>query len=82
MAQTHGLFTDIQENAIGTRLVTRYRRIWWTVYTLERSLGSSFGVPTGLDDEDITAPYPSAMKVSSTAISETICPKPASSWEN
>jgi len=82
MAQARGMFTDIQESAIGTRLVTRYRRIWWNVYTFDRRLGSSFGVPTGLDDEDTTAPYPSAMKISSTTISETICPNPASSWGN
>jgi Fungal specific transcription factor domain. len=60
MAQTHGLHTDMQANAGGDELVCRCRRIWWTVYTLDRKFSSSMGVPNSLHDEDVTAPLPKA----------------------
>jgi hypothetical protein len=44
----------MQASAVGNRLVRRGRRIWWTVYTLDRKLSSSMGVPTCLRDEDIS----------------------------
>jgi proline utilization trans-activator len=58
MAQAHGLHTDMQANVGGNELVRRCRRLWWTVYTLDRRFSSSFGVPTSLRDEDVTTPLP------------------------
>jgi hypothetical protein len=58
MAQGHGLHKDLQADVGGDELVRRYRRLWWTVYTLDRRFSSSFGVPTSLQDEDITTPLP------------------------
>jgi proline utilization trans-activator len=54
MAQSHGLHTNMQASTVGDQLVRRGRRIWWTVYTLDRKLSSSMGVPNALRDEDIS----------------------------
>lgn len=58
MAQSHGLHTDLQPEVLGHQLVHRGRRIWWTVYTLDRKLSCSMGLPNSLHDQDITAPLP------------------------
>lgn len=72
MAQTFGLYTDMQPNTVGENIVTRCRRIWWTVYALERRLGTSFGVPCGFQDADISMRYPSAVEASTSAMGQTI----------
>lgn len=36
----------------------RCRRVWWTVYILDRTFSSSMGVPIAIQDSDITAPLP------------------------
>lgn len=61
MAQSHGLHTDMQANAVGPDLVRRGRRVWWTVYTLDRKMSSSMGVPNSLHDEDVTTPLTTSM---------------------
>ncbi|KAF9694385.1 hypothetical protein EKO04_007231 [Ascochyta lentis] len=55
MALSHGLHNELQASAVGDQLARRGRRIWWTVYTLDRKLSSSMGVPNCLRDEDISA---------------------------
>lgn len=60
MAQAHGLHTDLDVSVGGDELVRRHRRLWWTVYTLDRRFSSSFGGPTSVNDEDITTPLPNA----------------------
>ncbi len=58
MAQAHGLHTDLHANVGGDDLVRRHRRLWWTVYTLDRRFSSSFGGPNSVNDEDISTPLP------------------------
>ncbi|EON70068.1 hypothetical protein W97_09334 [Coniosporium apollinis CBS 100218] len=56
LAQSHGLHTNMQASAVGNHLVHRGRRIWWTVYALDRKLSCSMGIPISIRDEDITTP--------------------------
>lgn len=32
------------------------RRVWWTVYILDRQMSSLMGVPMAISDDEITAP--------------------------
>ncbi|KAM0438593.1 hypothetical protein ACHAPT_001345 [Fusarium lateritium] len=58
MAQSHGLHTDTQPISVGDGLARHGRRLWWTVYTLDRKLSSLMGVPNAILDEDMTVPIP------------------------
>jgi proline utilization trans-activator len=72
MAHSHGLHTDLQADVIGPQLVRRGRRIWWTVYALERKLSSSMGVPVLLHDEDLTTTLPDAENSDVSATGQVI----------
>lgn len=56
VAISHGLHWDVQAQDVGENLVHRCRRIWWTVYALDRRLSALCGTPNSLRDEDITTP--------------------------
>lgn len=47
----HGLDVD------GAR-AQKCRRVWWTVYILDRQMSSLMGVPMAVPDNEITAPLP------------------------
>lgn len=36
------------------------RRVWWTVYILDRQMSSLMGVPMAISDDEITAPLPAS----------------------
>ena len=72
MALSHGLHTGMQTVTVATDLAARGCRIWWTVYTLDRRLASSFGAPSGLRDEDMTAPLLSVVDSPDTASGHNI----------
>ena len=57
----------MQASAVGDHLVHRGRRIWWTVYTLDRKLSCSMGIPISIRDEDITTPLSLADDIDFTA---------------
>lgn len=56
VAISHGLHWDMQAQDVGEQKVHRCRRIWWTVYALDRRLSALSGTPILLRDEDITTP--------------------------
>lgn len=56
VAISHGLHWDVQAQDVGETSVHRCRRIWWTVYALDRRLSALCGSPNSLRDEDITTP--------------------------
>lgn len=56
VAISHGLHWDVQAQDVGEESVHRCRRIWWTVYALDRRLSALSGTPISLRDEDITTP--------------------------
>jgi proline utilization trans-activator len=58
MALSHGLHADIQASDMGDHLMQRCRKIWWTIYNLDRKLSSLMGSPNLLNDQDITTPLP------------------------
>lgn len=54
-----GMHTEMPAQIISSPRVERARKIWWTVYRLDRELSSLMGLPIQLADENITAHYPS-----------------------
>jgi proline utilization trans-activator len=44
---------------LGHTLVQRCRKIWWTVYILDRQMTSLMGLPQNIQDDDITCQLPS-----------------------
>lgn len=49
-----GLHTQLPEEDLGAATVARCRNLWWTLYTLDRQLSSSLGLPMTTQDSDIT----------------------------
>jgi proline utilization trans-activator len=52
------MHTDMPVQVFDAARVERARKIWWTVYMLDRELSSLMGLPIQLADENITAKYP------------------------
>lgn len=55
---SHGMHTSMQIQDVGENVVYRCRKVWWTIYILDRRFSSLIGVPNSLHDEDISAPFP------------------------
>ncbi|KIX00026.1 uncharacterized protein Z518_10953 [Rhinocladiella mackenziei CBS 650.93] len=53
-----GLHRDTPRQAMGEKMASHYRDIWWTVYILDRRLSSMIGAPSSIQDADITCPLP------------------------
>jgi len=58
IALEHGMHTNMQSQHVAEALAQRCRKIWWTVYVLDRNLSSLMGVPSSIRDEDISASLP------------------------
>jgi len=58
MALGHGLHTDMPAHILGNNHVERCRRIWWTVYMLDRDMTSLLGLPQSIADDDICPTLP------------------------
>ena len=58
IALSYGLHAEIQSIDMGDHMVQRCRKIWWTIYNLDRKLSSLMGSPNLLNDQDITTPLP------------------------
>ena len=43
---------------LGSQYVERCRRVWWTVYVLDRDMATLMGNPPSIADEDIACPLP------------------------
>ncbi|EGU76664.1 hypothetical protein FOXB_12826 [Fusarium oxysporum f. sp. conglutinans Fo5176] len=53
VALGQGMHTDMPVDQLGDRIVERSRRIWWTVYVLDREMTSLMGLPQSVHDDDI-----------------------------
>jgi proline utilization trans-activator len=59
IALAQGMHTDMPVTDLGEPLVQRCRKIWWTVYILDRQMTSLMGLPQNIRDDDITCRLPS-----------------------
>ncbi|KAJ5263252.1 hypothetical protein N7478_010857 [Penicillium angulare] len=59
MAMAEGMHTQMPVEYLGEHLVQRCRKIWWTVYILDREMTSLMGLPQSLSDEHINTLLPS-----------------------
>lgn len=55
IAQLDGLHTELPEDELGIKTVTRCRNLWRTLYVMDRHISSSLGLPMTTQDSDITA---------------------------
>lgn len=58
IALAQGMHTDMPIADLGEALVQRCRKIWWTVYILDRQMTSLMGLPQNIRDDDITCRLP------------------------
>ncbi|KAF5670057.1 positive activator of transcription [Fusarium heterosporum] len=58
VALGQGMHTDMPVDQLGEQIVERSRRIWWTVYVLDREMTSLMGLPQSLLDDDIHPQLP------------------------
>lgn len=58
VALGQGMHTDMPVDQLGDRIVERSRRIWWTVYILDREMTSLMGLPQSVHDDDIHPALP------------------------
>ncbi|KAJ9608633.1 hypothetical protein H2200_006404 [Cladophialophora chaetospira] len=58
MALENGMHTEMQSQQIDPVLAERSRKVWWTVYILDRQMSSLMGVPMGISDDLISAELP------------------------
>lgn len=49
----------MQGKDLDDSVVERCRKIWWTIYILDRQMTSLLGVPIALREDDISARLPS-----------------------
>ena len=58
MAHMYALNLDLEERVVGRHEVMRGRRLWWTVYALDKKLTLDQGIPNMIEDRDISSPWP------------------------
>ncbi|KAI5926861.1 hypothetical protein F4810DRAFT_492398 [Camillea tinctor] len=58
IALVYGMHTEMPILDLGEQHVQRCRRIWWTVYVLDRQMTSLMGLPQSVRDEDIETKIP------------------------
>ncbi|KAF4226087.1 hypothetical protein CNMCM6805_004989 [Aspergillus fumigatiaffinis] len=59
LALADGMHTDMPVQHLGDALTQRYRKIWWTIYILDRLTTSLMGLPQSIDDSQIHHQLPS-----------------------
>ncbi|KAH7028774.1 uncharacterized protein B0I36DRAFT_126134 [Microdochium trichocladiopsis] len=58
LALNYGLHTDIQRDGFGKESVERIRRVWWTLFILDREMTSIAGVPQSIQIDDVQCQLP------------------------
>ncbi|OAP59708.1 hypothetical protein AYL99_07006 [Fonsecaea erecta] len=58
MALENGMHTEMRSQQVDSSLPQRCRKVWWTIYILDRQMSSLMGVPMGIADESISAELP------------------------
>lgn len=59
MAMSYGMHTRMPVGDLGQQVVERCRKIWWTVYILDRHMTSIQGLPQSVDDRFVQTDLPS-----------------------
>ncbi|KAL5343888.1 hypothetical protein BJX70DRAFT_385176 [Aspergillus crustosus] len=59
IALAQGMHTDMPIQHLGEAVVQRCRKIWWTVYVLDRQMTSLMGLPQSISDSQIHHQLPS-----------------------
>lgn len=54
----YGMHTDMPVIHLGEAHVQRCRKIWWTVYILDRQMTSLMGLPQSIQDGDVHCRLP------------------------
>ncbi|QPC62560.1 hypothetical protein HYE67_004791 [Fusarium culmorum] len=54
----HGIHTEMQSTALDKSYVDKCRHMFWTIYILERQMGSLMGLPLSISDDVISARFP------------------------
>lgn len=54
IALAEGMHTDMPVSELGERFVQRCRKIWWSIYILDRQMSSQMGVPQSIRDDEIS----------------------------
>jgi proline utilization trans-activator len=52
------MHTQMAHHGWSESRVQRCRKVWWTVYILDRQMSSLMGLPLAIRDEDVSAPLP------------------------
>jgi proline utilization trans-activator len=58
VALAQGMHTDMPVENLGEPTVQRCRKIWWTIYILDRQMTSLMGLPQAIQDDDISCQLP------------------------
>lgn len=58
LAQSRGLHQKKFTAKLSPIEAERQHRLWWTIYMLEKSVTMKFGIPSMIDDDNITTPLP------------------------
>ncbi|OGM49651.1 hypothetical protein ABOM_001871 [Aspergillus bombycis] len=58
MLLVHGYHTSIPLGTLDEHEIQRSRKIWWTVFIIERQFTVLMGVPLGINDNEISTPLP------------------------
>ncbi|KAL2800273.1 hypothetical protein BJX66DRAFT_183185 [Aspergillus keveii] len=59
IALAQGMHTDMPAQQLGEVVVQRCRKIWWTIYVLDRQMTSLMGLPQSIHDSQIHHQLPS-----------------------
>ncbi|KAF4968691.1 hypothetical protein FSARC_3977 [Fusarium sarcochroum] len=58
IALEDGMHTEMHSQDVNNAYAQRCRRVWWTVYILDRQMSSLMGVPMAMSDDSIHAALP------------------------
>lgn len=58
IAMAQGMHTNMPIENLGEPLVQRCRKIWWTIFILDRQMTSLMGLPQSIRNDDITCQLP------------------------
>ncbi|KAM6509783.1 hypothetical protein FALCPG4_017428 [Fusarium falciforme] len=58
IALSQGMHTDMPLEHLGEKIVERSRKLWWTVYVLDREMTSLMGLPQTIHDDDVHPQLP------------------------
>ncbi|KAL4892370.1 hypothetical protein BDV59DRAFT_193869 [Aspergillus ambiguus] len=61
MAMAYGMHTCMPVTDLGQDVVERCRKIWWTVYILDRHMTSIQGLPQSIDDRFVQTSLPASV---------------------